>query len=328
MSIIYLDQWVYVELLRTEKHLPPQYPRYASIYTGLLETSRKGTNQFPFSVAHVYETMKRTDLNSRRGLFRLIFELSQFCAIRPWDQVVSLEVRNAILNSLAFQPIDLSDFVFGNEFAHCFGSKAVVTSNESNKEVPQEIRDELQSALKDPELVSDLLSRDQDRDWLRQAVKQDESLANVLEDLRKPKYLHPDKTMRENMEQAACISEIIEPRFTRMFSELKSDLQLDLDLEDYRHEVFSSKESAQTFVKSVPTAYVYSVLTDARNRNVGRPIEPNDLMDIGPLAIAVPYCDVVVTEREWSNILNERKIGELYNTKITHKIEDLTDFIE
>ncbi len=67
---------------------------------------------------------------------------------------------------------------------------------------------------------------------------------------------------------------------------------------------------------------------NARDRNVSRPIEPNDLMDIGPLAIAIPYCDVVVTEREWSNILNDRMIGKLYNTKITHRIEDLADFID
>jgi len=328
MSIIYLDQWIYVELLKTEKHLHSQYPRYAPIFTGLLETSRKKTNQFPFSVAHMYETMKRTELNSRRELFRLIFKLSQFCTIRPWYQVVGLEVRNAILKSLGFQPIDLSDFVFGDEFAHCFGSKAVVTSNEANKQVPQEIRDSVQSALKDPELVSDLLSRDQDLDWVGRMAAEDEDLARTIEDLRKPEYRHPDKIMRKNMNEVACITKIIEPRFTRMFCELKSDLQLDLDLEEYRHKVFSSKESAQTFLKSVPTAYVFCILNDARDRNVSRPIEPNDLMDIGPLAIAIPYCDVVVTEREWSNILNERRVGELYNTKITHKVEDLADFID
>jgi hypothetical protein len=45
MAIIYLDQWVYVELLRSYKGLPPQYPKYAKICQDLIESSNDGTNK-------------------------------------------------------------------------------------------------------------------------------------------------------------------------------------------------------------------------------------------------------------------------------------------
>ena len=81
------------------------------------------------------------------------------------------------------------------------------------------------------------------------------------------------------------------------------------------------------FIKSIPTAYVFHVLFDVLDQDISRPIKPNDILDIMFIAIAVPYCDVVVTERGWSKILNQKKIGEMYETKIIHRIEDLSEFI-
>src|SRR3989304_7299797 len=96
MAIIYLDQWVYIGLLRCYNGLPPQYPKYAKICQGLIESSNDGTNKFPFSLAHWHETLNRKELVSRKELLKFMFDLSKFNSIRPWTQVVNDEVRNAI----------------------------------------------------------------------------------------------------------------------------------------------------------------------------------------------------------------------------------------
>ena len=321
MSIIYLDQWVYVTFLRTYKGLSPEYPKYAEICKGIIESSQKGINKFPFSIAHLEETLKRTKLSSRKELFKFIFDLSGFYTIRPWVQVINLEVRNAILKSLGGKPIDLSDSVFGNELGHCFGSKAEIKSVEPNKEIPEEIKDKLYSAYKDSELMAGALCTDQMIDHVEQLIQQNKDLTDKLEGLRKKEYSHPDKNMRKNISDARFFIEVIRDEF------IKTVLESKLDFKRYTQHIFSSKESATAFLRSIPTAYTFHVLNDACNLNTSRPIEPNDLLDICTLAIAVPYCDVVVTEREWSNILNQKKIGELYNTKIIHRIEDLSEFI-
>lgn len=322
MSIIYLDQWVYVTFLRTYKGLSPEYPKYAEICKGIIESSQKGINKFPFSIAHLEETLKRTKLSSRKELFKFIFDLSGFYTIRTLVPVIiELEVKNAILKSLGGKPVDLSDNVFGNELCHCFGSKVEIKSVEPNKEIPNEIKDKLYSTCKDPELMADALCADQMIDYVEQSFQRNNDLADKLEEARKKEYSHPDKNMRKNISDARFFIEFIRDEF------IKTVLESNLDFEKYAQHIYSSKESATEFLRSIPTAYTFHVLNDARNLNTGRPIEPNDFWDLCTLATAVPYCDVVVTEREWSNILNQKKIGELYGTKIIHRIEDLSEFI-
>ena len=321
MNIIYFDQWVYIRLLRAYKGKSPEYPKYAEICKGIIESSQKGINKFPFSLAHLEETIKRNNLDSRKELYKFIFDLSGFFTIRLWVQVINLEVRNAILKSLNLKPIDLSNYVFGNELGHCFGSKGRIKSNDPNKEIPEEIQNKLNSALKDSELMADLLCTDQMIDYVEQIIQRDKDLADRLEILRKNEYSHPDKNKRKDINDARFFLTVIQDEF------IKALLEFNLDYKKYINHIFSSKESAKAFLKSIPTAYTFHVLNDARNQNFSRPIEPNDLWDLGTLAIAVPYCDVVVTEREWSNILNQKRIGELYSTKIIHRIEDLSEFI-
>ena len=321
MSIIYLDQWVYVTFLRTYKGLSPEYPKYAEICKGIIESSQKRINKFPFSIAHLEETIKRTKLSSRKELFKFIFDLSRFCTIRTLDSgIIGLEVNNAILKSLGGKPVDLSDNVFGNELCHCFGSKVEIKSVEPNKEIPEELKDKLYSACKDPELMADALCTYQMTD-VKQLFQRNNDLADKLEGLRKKEYSHPDKTMRKNISDARFLIDFIRDDFIKVVLESK------LDFKKCTQHIFSSKESTTAFLRSIPTAYTFHVLNDARNLNNSRPIEPNDFWDLCTLATAVPYCDVVVTEREWSNILNRKRIGELYNTKIIHRIEDLSEFI-
>lgn len=318
MSIIYLDQWVYVNLLRTYKGKSSEY---VEICKGIIESSHKGINKFPFSLAHLDETIKRTKLDSRKELFKFIFDLSGFYTIRPWTQVINLEVRNAIRKSLNVEPVDLSNFVFGDELGHCFGGKAKVIPVKANKEIPEEIKDKIFSGYKDPELMAEALCHDKMTDYVEQLIQQGKDLTHELEKLRKQDYSHPDKNMRNNISHVRFFDEVILDDF------IKAVFDLNLDFDKYTRHIFSSKESVMAFLKTIPTAYTFHVLNDARNLNTGRQIESNDFWDICSLAIAVPYCDVVVTEREWSNILNQKGIGELYNTKIIHNIEDLSEFI-
>jgi len=321
MRRIYLDQWVYIKLVRTYKRLQPEYPKHKHLCKKIIESSKAGTNQFPFSIAHLYETMKRTKLSSRKDLFKFIFELSKFYTIRPWTQVIDLEIRNAIRKSLKINPCDLSNYVFGNGVAHCFGNKVELKSIDSNEEISNEIKEKVFSASTNPELMAEALCKDQMIKMVKRSIQRDEILADRLEGMRKEEYGYPDKKVRKNISDAIFFISAINERL------IKAVLDFQLDPEKYIKNIFMSKKSAENFLKSVPTAYVFHVLNDARNMNFNRPIEPNDLWDLGALAIAVPYCDIVVTEREWANILNQKSIGELYNTKILHKIEDLYIFV-
>lgn len=322
MAIIYLDQWVYVGLLRSYKGLLPDYPRDAKICQGLIESSNDGTNKFPFSLAHLHETSKRNPLSSRKELFKFMFDLSKFYTIRPWTQVIDLEVRNAIRISLGLKTKNLLDFVFGDELVHCIGGILELESINSNKEVPDEIKEKINiDVFRNSELISDVFSKDKNMEHVDSFIQENNELTHKLEYLRKNDYYHPDKKMRKNISDERFFIEIIKDPITKACTEFK------LDSQKYIKQILSSRESTTNFLKLIPTAYVFHVISRDFDLNIGRHPKPNDFWDIAALAISVPYCDVVLTERESAKILIKNKIGELYNTKILHKIEDISEFI-
>ena len=49
----------------------------------------------------------------------------------------------------------------------------------------------------------------------------------------------------------------------------------------------------------------------------------NDIYDIDALALATPYCDVVVTEKACHHILSTAKMAERMNTSLLHRLADL-----
>jgi len=75
-------------------------------------------------------------------------------------------------------------------------------------------------------------------------------------------------------------------------------------------------ESAPSFC--VRTRLIYDICNDT-----SRPIHKNDFKDIAFLATAVPYCDVVITERTWSHLLRKNRLDVKYNTVVTNQLADL-----
>lgn len=316
MATIYFDQRIWIDLLKAHKGIEPYKQKYGDVCRKVMIASDANNHKFPFSMWTLIETHKRTKLESRKELFQFIFRVSKFNTILPWVEILSPEIRNAILISVKKQPVNLEGVVFGEGIGHCFSSKEVLLPKEGAKPISEEKKKEIFSALRDPDRVADALSGEVLWEYIRAEDERDKEMTEKLEGLRK-KYSHPDKRKQKDIADARFLFEVIENRFIREV------LNQQLDAKEYIKQVFSSRENADNFLKQIPTAYVYHILEYARDSNKSRSIEKNDFADLGALAIAIPYCDVVVTEREWANILNKRGIGKLCNTRIIHDINEL-----
>ena len=66
-------------------------------------------------------------------------------------------------------------------------------------------------------------------------------------------------------------------------------------------------------------------LRHQRQANPQKAWEGNDLNDVTALAIAVPYSDVVVTERSWAALVNAAKVGHRFDTLVTRSLQDVVD---
>jgi hypothetical protein len=61
--------------------------------------------------------------------------------------------------------------------------------------------------------------------------------------------------------------------------------------------VCANRDAARRFVDSMPSGDAYVTLTTASHQNAQLTWQSNDVFDIDAMAIAIAYCDVVVTER-------------------------------
>jgi hypothetical protein len=88
-------------------------------------------------------------------------------------------------------------------------------------------------------------------------------------------------------------------------------------------DVMWDPESGRRLVQSMPSTDVSIALKTAWHRNGQRAWAVNDIYDIDALALATPYCDVVVTEKACHHILSTAKMAERMNTSLLHRLAEL-----
>ena len=81
------------------------------------------------------------------------------------------------------------------------------------------------------------------------------------------------------------------------------------------------------FIEDVPTMFAHRELRRLRHAASEKPWEENDLTDLEALAPAMVYCDVVVTERLWTDLAHRAKLDERFGTKICRDLTDLTPML-
>jgi hypothetical protein len=90
-----------------------------------------------------------------------------------------------------------------------------------------------------------------------------------------------------------------------------------------------NEKELMDFIKEIPTFYVLFNLSYQNEKNYNRRINRNDIYDISSLSIAIPYCDIVVTEKHFASIAKSVKLDEIYNTIILRwsSIDELEKYL-
>jgi hypothetical protein len=87
-------------------------------------------------------------------------------------------------------------------------------------------------------------------------------------------------------------------------------------------------EAAMAFVRSMPSTEVSIEIKTAWHRKSDKRWTPNDIDDIDALSLAVPYCDIVVTEKGCHHLLNAARLGHRMRTTILRRLNDLPAAID
>jgi hypothetical protein len=315
---VYLDQNKWIELARAETGHPLGAP-FVDTLAVLKGAADEGRVRFPLSSAHYYETGKQRDRAKRMKLSRTMVRLAGQLRIAPPHAVVPWEIRQAL--DAVF---DLADSVpalelFGTGVAHAFDVPDLRYNPPAqwHHVLPPELQDALHARC-EAEFEAAVLG-----DVMPQGSPEMTRLR-----LHDYKNLTDDRFVEEQKAVADWIGKLGRHRLEDVmlataFIDISEPLALaatDLDITGEQ-----LADNAQAIIEAIPSRWVEMKLRHQRQANPQKTWEGNDLNDVTSLAVAVPYCDVVVTERSWASLINAAKVGDRFDTLVTPRLQDVVD---
>jgi hypothetical protein len=77
------------------------------------------------------------------------------------------------------------------------------------------------------------------------------------------------------------------------------------------------------FIRSMPSTEVAVTLLTERHRDGARSWTSNDIIDIDAMALAVPYCDIVVADKAVAHALTASGVARRMGTIVLRRLTDL-----
>lgn len=316
--IIYLDQNKWIDLARALIK-PEDNPNFIDVANLIKDKSTKGEWQLPISMVHFMETCTRADEKSRTRLAKVMSKISRNKSIQSFIDLTELEFINAFSKIHNGSPCIEIDAISDNLF-DALGPQ--VPTLEISDSVPKEAQIQIQQIFKE-----DVLENEELFVLLMEKYEDRESIADIEKD---------DYDAKESWEalQTEFSGLPIEYRykiflirsFFDHFSMFYKKIMLVLNKTKEQilpKEILASQEKTLELLESIPSLDVRVKLMYESLRNPNRPVHEHDSNDVAFLSTAIPYTDVVITERTWKHFANTAKLGKKYNTIIENDLNFL-----
>ena len=310
---VYLDQnhWIY---LAQDYWGKPHKPDHKGLAARLLDAVKSDRVRLPLSTIHFIEHLRAESAARRHRLAQVFDRFSRGWHMASWSSVLPVEIHRAVANALGERSTMLRPEVFGKGFLFGLGPKERALLLEGRTEQQLNL---LQSIAALPEAILDLLTYPNEAGRGRQnAMVIESSRANpaAVEELRSLRKSHSTEVHRRAQYAGYMLhhQELIFPALDAIGRTRDEFLSLGL-------------EGLTAFWSSVPSLDVDCELTLYRDRQWSKSVNPSDVRDIGHLALAIPYCEVVVTERFWARAAEETGLAKKYGTVVW---TDLTEVLE
>jgi len=305
-KVIYLDQFAWIKLARI--HFGKEKdPELVAAHAKVLQAADSGKVLFPLSIVTISETLNRKEPHSRRRLAEFLIRVSKGVTICPYTVLREIEIRNAVRKRVGIYEFPVNPVALG--IANAFGATPEIEGN-----ITSEIKAKLRDLVISPQTLLWLLSNQQ---LAGQMFPHGEGTPEKMEEIRKKDFAElPDAAFRKRVHLARNMVDLLSETITKYCVDNKILIQTVIPQG-------STQESLLGLFQDCKTTYVSCRLTYCRDQHKDRPIERNDLNDIAALSMAIPYCDVVVTENFWTSIAKQEKLDSVYNTAIISSVTEL-----
>lgn len=320
MKYIYLDQNKWIELL---KGINSGEDRYIKLFNIIMQKVRGCEWAFPISIIHVTETMKRKDESSRNLLLDLMFTISGGYAIADYSTANIQEFNMWVLH----QKVDcceLQNDIVQRDWIKIIGLSSykaeVSIGGENDSEVINVIKGIINQHSCDREIFDKICALceynpDDERFYYESYVRGRESFIKWRDNL---------KNLTDYKEKHVYPAYLINMFFTEYGEQLK---KLPLDLQERICKLFEQNSKNKTMaidnLEALPGFNIHNRLVFELYNNPYKQIHQHDFYDLAYLRVAIPYCDVVIGEKYWSDRVKANKLDSKYGAKVSTNLFDI-----
>lgn len=283
-----------------------------------------GSIVVPVTGINAVEVMASGDPSRRRRLAEFMVDLSENHSLVTDAEVVVPEFRAIILRSyLKVQPTSplRSCLLQRGMTAAIAGRKPQFRTGEPALDA---VMDELIDVLYEPEVSIESLVNAISRELVNRFRKDDEETARAVDEVRQLDAHLPinerrrleltNLLLRESTDDDDSGRDSSSPRSLRdHLRQALTDLRID-------HASFFSwlqmDGNAVLFASEAPGIDVTATILLRRDRSAGHKTHRNDAKDLGFLRVAIPYGNIVVTEKSWSHLANSSGLASKYATTV------------
>lgn len=316
-KVIYLDQkcWIDIAKIYYGESSNEERERIQKFF----DASETGQAIFPLSLSHIEETNRIRDKKRKSNLSFLMTRLSKGYTFQPYfERLIRAEIRNIVLKKLKQNPVNIRKYILKRGISNLLGAEPTLVPKEGSKtsDLPEDLKKELLELIESTGVIDVAL-----RQGLPETINRGkEDVVEKMEKIRHDLWGIKDNNLRKRVFLAKNMSEIVVPELAKVVYELQ--LPKDFFLKEP-----PSQEGVYDLLDNIPTALCLFTLIFERDQQLQRPIQLNDFNDIWFLSLAIPYSDIVVTEKMWASISKRTKLDKKCKTIVLSSMRELAELI-
>ena len=328
-KFIYLDQNKWVELEKVEFG-EKKDETLSKILTMLRDLVNSDKLIIPIDFNRLTETSHRSLSHTRERLSELMIEMSKGYAVLPFLFVEELEIRNLISRKNGLSEVNLKELLINQNTENLLAGTPQIVG-----EIPSEdlelINSRIKQLISTNEFKQYILSTPAQRDidfeqeHIKRAEQAREILRTMQNDTERKKYLITgdyQRLMRKIMNTFK-----VTDNFEGQISPLEKVGNL-LMIRNALPIPIRSIQDQVAFMRECPLYYTHRTLVSYRDRDLRRPIESNDNIDIVQFVTPIVYFHYIVGEKYFVTLANQAKLDELYNTVLCKELVELKPHLE